>query len=45
MLNFNLIDDACSKRRRVAQAKQKSKGQILYILMTKCVKCFILKLQ
>ena len=45
MLNFKLLDDDCSKRRRVVQARQKSKGQIRDILMTRYVKCFILKLQ
>ena len=44
MLNFKLFDDDCSKSGTVAAPKQKSKGQILYILMTKYVKCFILKL-
>ena len=29
MLNFKLLDDNCSKRRRVVQARQKSKAQIL----------------
>ena len=45
MLNSKLPDDDCSKKGRVVAPKQKSKGQILYILMTKYVKCFILKLQ
>ena len=34
MLNFKHLDDDCIKKRRVVQARQKSKGQILYILMT-----------
>ena len=45
MLNFKLLDDNCNKKGRVAVPKQKSKGQILYILMTKYVKYFILQLQ
>ena len=53
MLNFKFVnsqirdslDVDCMERRSVVQARQESKGQILYILMTKYVKCFILKLQ
>ena len=45
MLNFNVLDDDCSKKGRVAAPKKKSKCQILYILMTKYVKRFVLKLQ
>ena len=40
MLNFKVLDDDCSKKRRVAQARLKSKGQIQNI--TKYDKCFIL---
>ena len=45
MLNLKLLDNDWSKKGRVGAAKQKAKGQILHILMTKYVQCFVLKLQ